>query len=356
MHIWFDFIKNMDVITRSSIAFIFSLLFVVITGNRFIRLIKNRIKIFQPIREDGPQEHLKKSGTPTLGGIIILIPFYLSCYLLIVDFNEIIKIILFVSFSFALLGLCDDLMKLLFKNSKGLSGKFRLIIGFIITSIAAYYLLSLYPPEISRSVLFPYIHSMYIYIGTFGSIIFITLVTVATANSVNLLDGLDGLASIIVSTILVFLYIVLYLMLIPGNFNGFNYSGLFYYNEIREVFVVIASLIGSLLGFLWYNAKPAKIFMGDVGSLGVGATLGIIAVILKQELFLFIAGLILVFESLSVIIQVYYYKFTGKRIFLMAPLHHHFEKKGYYEVKVVKRFWLFTIFTCIIATLLLDIR
>jgi len=345
---------HLNIMYRAGFAFLTSVLLVIFLGRQFIRLAKKSQRIMQPIREDGPQQHFNKEGTPTLGGVIIMGAFWLSSFIWLGQFNKIVVNILLVSFVFALLGFIDDVLKLTFKNSKGLSGKIRLLLGFIVASCAAYSLIDQYPPNIATSVFFPFIHSFYIPLSIF-IIFFSGFVVVGTANSVNLTDGLDGLASLVSITILITFLFLLILILSPDKYTKFNYSAIFYYNNIRQILVLLAALIGALLGFLWYNSAPAKIFMGDVGSLGIGGTLGIIAVSLKQELFLAVAGIFLVCESVSVIIQVYYFKFTGKRYFLMAPLHHHYEKKGMSETLIVKRIWIFTIIMCVLAILLLDV-
>ncbi|MCL2566574.1 MAG: phospho-N-acetylmuramoyl-pentapeptide-transferase [Alphaproteobacteria bacterium] len=347
-------LSNIPVIYRAGFAFLTALILMLILGKPYIKLVKLSKNFLQPIRSDGPQTHMQKQGTPTLGGLLIMAVFWVSALAWIGIMNNIIVIILLVSAGFTLLGFTDDFLKLAFKNSKGLNGKLRLLIGAAISLSAMYYLVLEYPPEIAKSIFFPFISSFYIYVG-FGILFFGAFVIVGTANSVNLTDGLDGLASMVIITILVAFMLVIVLIITPGFYMKFLYSSIFYFNNIIEILVVCAALIGAMLGFLWFNAYPAKIFMGDVGSLGIGGTLGIIAVSLKQELFLAVAGLFLVIESLSVIIQVYSYKLRGKRVFLMAPIHHHFEKKGISEITVVKRIWIFTIVMCVIALLLLDI-
>lgn len=281
---------HLNIMYRAGFAFLTSVLLVILLGRHFIRFAKRSQRIVQPIREDGPQQHFNKEGTPTLGGVIIMGAFWLSSLIWLGQFNKVVLIILLVSFVFALLGFIDDVLKLMLKNSKGLSGKLRLLIGFIVASFAAYALINQYPPNVATSVFFPFIHSFYIPLGIF-IIFFSGFVVVGTANSVNLTDGLDGLASLVSITILITFLFLLILILSPDKYTKFNYSAIFYYNNIRQILVLLAALIGALLGFLWYNSAPAKIFMGDVGSLGIGGTLGIIAVSLKQELFLAVAGL-----------------------------------------------------------------
>ncbi|MDR2008037.1 MAG: phospho-N-acetylmuramoyl-pentapeptide-transferase [Alphaproteobacteria bacterium] len=361
-------LSNISVLHRAGFAFLTSLFLVLILGNPYIKFVKLSKNFLQPIRDVLP-EHQQKQGTPTMGGLLFMVVFWLSSFLWIVNLNNIVIIILLVSLGFTLLGFIDDALKLAFKNHKGLPGKFRLFVGSVISLAAVYYLLQEYPPEIAKSIFFPFIHSFYMYVGV-GILFFGAFVIVGTANSVNLTDGLDGLASVVISTILLTFMVLIVLIITPGVYTNFLYSAIFYFNDIHEILIICAALMGAILGFLWFNSFPAKIFMGDVGSLGIGGTLGIIAVSLKQELFLAVAGLFLVIESLSVIIQVYVFRLTrseakygkdkngnvqGKRIFLKTPIHHHFQLKGVAETAVVSRVWIFTIIMCVLALLLLDI-
>jgi phospho-N-acetylmuramoyl-pentapeptide-transferase len=345
------YLNSITDLQRACFALITALLIVIIFGNPFIRFAKKSKQMLQPIRSDGPQTHFIKQGTPTLGGLLIMIGFFISSFLWIKDYNNIVLTILMVSGGFALIGLIDDLMKLILKNSKGVPGILRLILGIAISLYAISIFLKEYPPSIAYSIYFPFVKPFYVYAGI-CIFIFGSLVIVGTANSVNLSDGLDGLASVISITVLIAILVLLILML-NGYYINFSYQSTFYFNKLKEILVLISALIGGLMGFLWFNSAPAKIFMGDVGSLGIGGALGAIVVALKQEVFLSIVGLILVIESISVILQVGSYKLRGKRIFLMAPIHHHFEKKGYKETKIVFRIWIFTIITCIVAFLLL---
>lgn len=349
-----NYLAEISILHRAGLAFITSLFLMLLLGKPYIKLVMASKRLLQPIREEGPETHFKKQGTPTLGGLLIMACFWVAVCIWIPKINRIIEIILWVSAGFTLLGFIDDFLKLVLKNSKGLNGKLRLVVGTLISLTAMYYLIPEYPSEIARSVFFPFFSSFYIPLGI-GILFFGAFVVVGTANSANLVDGLDGLASMVISAILVGFLLLITLIITPGIYTSFLYSSLFYFNNIMETLILCSALIGALLGFLWFNAHPAKIFMGDVGSLGIGATLGMIAVSLKQELFLSFAGIFLVIESLSVIIQVYYYKLTKKRVFLMAPIHHHFEKKGISEVTVVARIWIFTIIMCVIALLCLDI-
>ncbi len=352
---FWNFIASIDLFNRSILSFLTSFLMMLILGNKFIKLIKKTKKFIQPIRDDGPQSHLSKIGTPSLGGLLIMLCFIISSLIFVKTIDNLIMVIILGSSSFAFIGLIDDLLKLIFKNVAGLKGKLRLFLEFIIAFFVIKYLLQIYPPEISQSILFPFFQSFFIPLGIVGIFIFGSFVLVGTANSVNLTDGLDGLASWVCSGILIILLALIFIIISPGIYIKFSYSSLFYYNQIRELEVIVSALLGALLGFLWFNSYPAKIFMGDVGSLGVGSAIGIIVIAIKQEFFLAVVGIILIVESLSVIIQVYYYKFTKKRIFLMAPIHHHFEKKGYKETTIVSRIFLITIVFGALALLFIDL-
>lgn len=346
--------KDIDLLTRSIMAFLTSFFIMLIFGNKYIKFIKKTKNLLQPIRELGPQSHFIKSGTPTLGGVLIMMVFTISTLIFVKNLNIVILVILFASISFATIGLIDDILKLLFKNSKGLPARVRLILEFLVAIVCINYLLSVYPSEIAHSLLFPFVNSFFIPIGLL--IWFVApFILVGTANSVNLSDGLDGLASFISMGIFFIFFILLYIIITPNLYIKFSYTSMFYYNNIREIMVVIASMMGALCGFLWFNSHPAKVFMGDVGSLGVGATMGIIAIAIKQEIVLALVGLLLIVESVSVIIQVYYYKLTKRRFFLMAPIHHHYEKKGYKETTIVNRAFLITIALGMVALLLLDL-
>ena len=286
--------------------------------------ITDRKKIFyQPIREDGPKSHLQsKKNTPTMGGLMIIFASFFSTILFSDLKNNYIAITLFVFISFAAIGFIDDFLKIRGKNSKGFRGSIKLIIEFTIVSAALLLLEATNNIYLQGFVSLPFTSFSFnlgiIYIP------FAALVIVGAANAFNLTDGLDGLATV------------------PAIFNFICLAIMIYVisNDSSELIIFCLSLIGALLAFLFFNLKPAKIFMGDVGSLGIGAALGVIAIIIKQELVFAIIALLFVLEALSVIIQVTSYKLRKKRIFLMAPLHHHFEKLGWSEKQVVTRFWL----------------
>ncbi len=346
---WFDYLENLHLIYRAGFSFIVACILVLVLCKFFIPLMQK--KFTQPIREEGPDTHMSKIGTPTLGGVVLFLGFFISCFIWISSWNNIVLSILSVILGFCFLGFIDDILKLTSNSSKGLSGKLRLIIGFVISFLGSYVIIQDMPSPISYSIFFPYFYNFFISIGI-TYLFFTSFVVVACANSVNLSDGLDGLASLLTFTIFSTFLILLTIIIIP--FNPFQISLSFtkYFHEIPEIAIILASIMGALLGFLWYNSYPAKIFMGDVGSLGLGGALGIISVALKQELFLLVSSIFIIIEALSVILQVYSFKLRKKRIFLMAPIHHHFEKKGIPENNVVMRIWIFTVIMCIISLLM----
>lgn len=355
----FDFNATFSLINVSLLAFLTSLFLMLILGNPYIRLIKKTKQMIQPIRNDGPQSHLVKQGTPTLGGLLIIATFVLSCLLWVDKVNNLVVLALFVIISFAIIGLIDDLLKLFFKNTKGLSGKLRLFLELIISVVAIYCLMPSYPLELGHTTIFPFVKLFTIDLGIF-IYLFSAFVIMGSANGLNLTDGLDGLASWVSVVILAGLLFLIVLIITPflyvsySNLLSFKDNSFDYIGQLHNIIILISAFIGSIVGFLWFNSYPAKIFMGDVGSLGIGSAIGIIVVILKQELFLILAGIILIVESLSVIIQVYYYKATKKRIFLMAPIHHHYEKKGYRETTIVNRMLIITTIFVLSAIALLD--
>jgi len=296
----------------------------------------NQLALFQPIRSDGPQTHLiSKKKTPTMGGIFIVLASIFST-LLFSDFNNrYIIIILMIMFSFAIIGLVDDLLKVIYKNPNGFRGCYKIIIQFVIIGIAILWLGLIDLVHLDNKIFFPVI-DYHITLFTILYIVFVNFVIVGTSNAVNLTDGLDGLVSVPAIINLICLIILIYCVSTPKIANHLQITQIKFTGEI--IFFCL-SLIGAILGFLVFNLKPAKIFMGDVGSLAIGSSLGLIAIIIKQEIIFFIISLVFVAESLSVILQVSSYKIRKKRIFLMAPLHHHFEKLGWIETKVVKAFW-----------------
>ena len=336
---------------RTGGALLTSLFIYILFGNKFINFIKTRFT--QPIRKEGPQTHLKKQGTPTMGGVLILFSILVSSLLWCNLKNGYVWITLFTMFSFGMIGFVDDYFKVVHGNAyRGLSAKLRLCLQFILSGIVCFGIYKLMPNEFKTTVTIPFFKNILWDLGIIY-FIFVAFVMVGTANAVNLTDGIDGLASMtMVSSFVVFL-LVSYLI---GRADYSLYLFLPYVPGVGEVTVLVGAIIGAVLGFLWFNAYPAKIFMGDVGSLALGAALGVISVITKNEFLLLICGAIFVVEALSVILQIASYKFRGKRLFRMAPIHHHFELKGWSEQTVVIRFWIISIILALIALSSLKIR
>ncbi len=306
-----------------------------------------------PIRQDGPIDHIiKKSGTPTMGGIIIIIGM-LTSTLLWADLKNIyIWTLVFVSLSLGLLGLIDDLLKIRLKNSRGLNSKLKFLGQLIIGTIALFILIMFSDHEYLFNLYFPFFKNLILNMGLFF-IPFGLFVIIGSSNAVNLTDGLDGLATVPVMLVALSFTLISYVV---GNTIFSEYLQLQYIPDVGEISIFCGSIVGSCLGFLWYNAPPAKIFMGDTGSLSLGGSLGAVGIITKHEIVLAITGGLFVLEAVSVIVQVISFKLTGKRIFRMAPIHHHFEKKGWPESTVVIRFWIISIILALIGIATLKLR
>ncbi len=338
---------------RAGAAFMTALIFGFIFGKPLINLLKLKQKKGQPIREDGPESHiLDKAGTPTMGGALILGAILFSTMLWARHDNGYVWMVLFVTFSFGLIGFWDDYLKVSRNNHNGVSGKVRLAIGFIVAGIAGFWTMSLQEPELAGQLAFPVFKDTLLYLG-FLYVPFVMIVIVGSANAVNFTDGLDGLAIMPVMIAAGSFGIIAYLV---GRVDFSEYLDVHYVAGTGELTIIVASLIGGGLGFLWYNAPPAAVFMGDTGSLALGGALGAIAIATKHEIVLAIIGGLFVVELLSVVIQVLYYKKTGKRIFLMAPIHHHFEKRGWSEPQIVIRFWIIALILAMIGLATLKIR
>jgi len=314
------------------------------------RLSKKQIG--QVIRDDGPQSHLSKAGTPTMGGTLIIVTIALSTLLWGDLTNRYVWLVLAVTLANGVIGFYDDYQKIKFGNSKGLSARGKILWQSIIALIAAILLYQWADTPVQTSLLIPYLKDVMLPLGV-GSIGLTYLVIVGTSNAVNLTDGLDGLAimpAVLVAGALgIFAYVT-------GNVNFSDYLGVPYIQGVGELFVFCATIGGAGLGFLWFNTYPAQVFMGDVGALALGAALGVVAVAVKQELVLMIMGGIFVLEAVSVILQVGSFKLRGKRIFRMAPIHHHFELKGWAEPKVIVRFWIITVILVLVGLASLKIR
>jgi phospho-N-acetylmuramoyl-pentapeptide-transferase len=312
----------------------------------FLILVKKKQICTQPIRSDGPESHIKaKKNTPTMGGLLIIGATFISS-LILLELNNYILITLFVMISFSAIGFIDDYMKVTGRGTKGLRGGIKLVIQFLIVGLVIIGLQITDSTYLDSKIAIPF-SNYSIDIGIFY-IFFATLVIVGSSNATNLTDGLDGLVSVPAIINLACLSLIIYFV---SNAKIAETLKITHIRNIDELIMFCASLIGAISAFLIFNIKPAKLFMGDVGSLGIGSSIGVIAVILKQELVFGIISLLFVAEALSVIIQVTSYKLTKKRIFKMAPLHHHFEKMGWNERKVVERFWFASAIFAIIGLL-----
>jgi phospho-N-acetylmuramoyl-pentapeptide-transferase len=334
---------------RSFLAFVIATIVSIYWGKKFIAFMK--LKQFgQSIREDGPESHFKKKGTPTLGGIFIIGSVLISC-LFVGNYNSYPFVMtLLVMTSYFALGWIDDYLKVIKKNSDGVSAKTKLIWQFTTAIIASYFLLEL--KVIDSNLYFPFFKDPIIDLG-WWYIAFASIVIVGSSNAVNLTDGLDGLVTGPVITTSATFAILAY---ISGHTELSSYLFIPYIDGTSELTVLCAAILGSSVGFLWYNCNPAQIFMGDVGSLSLGGALGTIAVLTKNEFLFVIVGGVFVMEAISVILQVGSYKLRKKRIFKMAPIHHHFELLGWPEPKVIVRFWIISIMLSILALATLKLR
>jgi len=319
-------------------------------GPKLIRYLQN-MQIGQTVRDDGPESHLSKSGTPTMGGILILAAIVFSVLLWADLSNIYVWVVLFVVVSFGLIGFVDDYRKVIRKDSNGLIAKWKYFWQTIAGLTTAIFLYQISHPE-QTFLLIPFIKDVMPQLGLFY-IVMTYFVIVGTSNAVNLTDGLDGLA--IVPTIMVAGAFALFAY-VTGHVNFSSYLNIPYIAQTSELVVVCTAIVGAGLGFLWFNTYPAQLFMGDVGSLALGAALGVIAVLVRQELVLFIMGGVFVMETLSVILQVGSYKMRGQRIFRMAPIHHHYELKGWPEPRVIVRFWIISIILVLIGLSTLKLR
>lgn len=333
---------------RAILGTLTSLIIALLIGPALIRRL-SQYKVGQVIRHDGPQSHLAKAGTPTMGGSLILVAIVLSTLLWGDLSNRYIWLVLLVTLGFGLVGGWDDYLKLILRNSRGLSVRRKFFLQSVLGLGAACYLYFTAHLPVETQLVFPFFKHMMLPLGAFF-IVWAYLVIVGSSNAVNLTDGLDGLAILpavlVVAALGVFSYAT-------GNVHFANYLVIPYIPGAGELIVFCGALVGAGLGFLWFNTYPAQVFMGDVGALALGAALGIIAVIVRQELILLLMGGVFVLETVSVILQVASFKLTGKRIFRMAPIHHHFELKGWPEPHVIVRFWIitFVLVLCGLATL-----
>ena len=337
---------------RTGLAVMTSLIVVFIIGSPLIKIFSEKM-ITGPIRQDGPIDHIvKKSGTPTMGGVIIIIGIIFSTLVWADLRNIYVWILIFVSLSLGGLGLIDDILKIKHKNSSGLKSVYKFTGQLIIGSLSLFILIKYSNHEYLFNLYFPFFKNLIFQMGLFF-IPFGLFVIIGASNAVNLTDGLDGLATVPVMLVALSFTLISYVV---GNTIFSEYLQIQYIPDVGELSIFWGSIVGSCLGFLWYNAPPAKIFMGDTGSLSLGGSLAAIAIIVKHEIVLAIIGGLFVLETVSVIIQVISFKLTGKRIFKMAPIHHHFEKKGWAESTIVIRFWIIAIILALVGLATLKLR
>ncbi len=337
---------------RTGGAIMTALLFVFLFGPAIIDLLRLKQGKGQPIREDGPATHFSKKGTPTMGGLMILSGITVSTLLWANWANWYVWIVLLVTLSYGAVGFYDDYLKVTRSTAGGVSGKVRLAAEIGVAALASWAVMGVGSPGFSSSLTVPFFKNVVVPLG--GLFVVLGVLVIAGAgNAVNLTDGLDGLAIVPVMIAASTFGLIAYL---TGNANFARYLQIHYVQGAGELAVICGALIGAGLGFLWFNAPPAMIFMGDTGSLALGGALGAIAVATKHEIVLAIVGGLFVLETMSVIIQVASYKLTGRRVFRMAPLHHHFEQKGWKESTVVVRFWIISVVLALVGLATLKLR
>ena len=349
----YSFLNFFNFLTvRTGLAVITSMVIVFLIGDKFISYFSTK-KITNPIRLDGPQDHLiKKIGTPTMGGVLILIGLFAGVFLWSDLYNPYNWLLIFITFSFGILGAFDDYKKIKKNNSIGISSKLKFIIQIVLSLISLIILYKFIDSDLTNNLYFPFFKNLVINLGWFF-IPFYLFVIVGSSNAVNLTDGLDGLATVPVILVAGCFAFISY---VSGNIIFAEYLLIPYIEGVGEIAVFFGAIIGASIGFLWFNAPPAKIFMGDTGSLALGGSLGAVGVATKHEIVLAITGGLFVLEAISVIVQVISFKLTGKRIFMMAPIHHHFEKKGWAESTVVIRFWIISLILAMIGLATLKLR
>jgi len=337
---------------RAVLATLTSLTISFVVGPAVIRKLAS-MKIGQAVRDDGPQSHLIKAGTPTMGGALILVSITISTLLWADLSNHYVWVVLFTTLGFGAVGWVDDYRKVVHRNPKGLSAKAKYFWQSLIGLAAALFIAYSTHLPAQTELIVPFFKHIGIPLGTVGFVVLTYFVIVGSSNAVNLTDGLDGLAIMptvmVASALAIFAYVA-------GNAVFSKYLGVPHIPGAGELVVFCTAMAGAGLAFLWFNAYPAEVFMGDVGALALGAALGVVAVIVRQEIVLFIMGGVFVVETLSVVIQVASFKLTGKRVFRMAPLHHHYELKGWKETQVVVRFWIITMMLVLIGLSTLKLR
>ena len=343
---------------RAVLATLTALTISFMVGPKMIRKL-SEYKVGQSVRDDGPQTHLIKAGTPTMGGALILVAIAISTLLWGDLHNKYIWVVLFTTMGFGVIGWVDDYRKVVYKNPKGLSAKEKYFWQSVVGLGAALFLSYSAKTPVETTLIIPFFKTVMLPLSAIGFVVLTYLVIVGSSNAVNLTDGLDGLA--IMPTVMVGSALALFAY-VAGHVYFSKYLGIPYVAGASELMVFCSALAGAGLGFLWFNAYPAEVFMGDVGALALGAALGVVAVIVRQEIVLFIMGGVFVVETFSVALQVLYFKYTrlktgiGQRIFLMAPLHHHYEQKGWKETQVVVRFWIITMMLVLVGLSTLKLR
>ncbi|HEY0563524.1 MAG TPA: phospho-N-acetylmuramoyl-pentapeptide-transferase [Methylophilus sp.] len=343
---------------RAVLATLTALAISFIVGPGMIRKL-TQYKVGQSVRDDGPQTHLIKAGTPTMGGALILVAIAIATLLWADLHNRFVWVVLITTLGFGAIGWVDDYRKVVYKNPKGLSAKAKYFWQSVIGLGVAIFIYKTSASPVETTLIVPFIKAWTLPLGAIGFILLSYFVIVGSSNAVNLTDGLDGLA--ILPTVMVGSALAIFAY-VAGHLYFSKYLGIPYVAGAGELMVFCAAIAGAGLGFLWFNAYPAEVFMGDVGALALGAALGVVAVIVRQEIVLFIMGGVFVMETFSVAIQVLYFKYTkrltgtGKRIFLMAPLHHHYEQKGWKETQVVVRFWIITMMLVLVGLSTLKLR
>ena len=333
----------LGVLTSLFISFLF--------GPYLIRRLTSN-QIGQSVRDDGPETHFEKQGTPTMGGLLILISIIFSTLCWADISNRYVLVVLIVTFLFGVIGLVDDYKKVINNDPKGLSARYKYAAQSIVGFGAAMYLFQTATLPVETQLIVPFVKALVFDMGWLY-VVLTYFVIVGSSNAVNLTDGLDGLA--ILPTVLVAGALAIFAYA-TGHIRFAEYLGIPYVPGVGEVAIFCGAIAGAGLGFLWFNTYPAQVFMGDIGALSLGAALGVVAVVVRQELALFIMGGVFVIETVSVILQVASYKLTGKRIFRMAPLHHHYELKGWPEPRVIVRFWIVTVILVLIGLASLKIR
>ena len=338
---------------RAGGAFMTALFIGFIFGRPIIDWLRRVQKKGQPIRGDGPQRHIvEKAGTPTMGGVLILFAMLSASFLWARLDNGFVWAVLLVTMGFGLIGFADDFLKVARYSHRGVPGRVRLLLGFVIAFAAGWFMSALQPEALQDAIAMPILKEALIHAGIFY-VPFAMFVIAGSANAVNLTDGLDGLAIMPVMIAAGALGIIAYVV---GRTDFTEYLGLQYIPGTGEIAIITAAVIGAGLGFLWYNAPPAMVFMGDTGSLALGGCLGAIAVAAKHEIVWAIIGGLFVLEAVSVMVQVASFKLTGKRVFKMAPIHHHFEQKGWAEPTVVIRFWIIAVILALVGLASLKVR